>query len=204
MPNDSDLHEGAHTDAPKEHADAGKGELTRRELIGIAAGAIVASPLARLEITAAANQEQAPHFFSREELEMVEILTDRIIPTDDHSPGARAAGVAAYIDGRLAESWEEQPRKVWRDGLKRVDALCQKMHGQPFLKATPEQQADLLDKFRRGTLSFQHSFVGAGLIGLGGESLQVGVGKDKHGCAFEIDIRADKFEDLESVELGQH
>ncbi len=146
MPNDSDLHEGAHTDAPKEHADAGKGELTRRELIGIAAGAIVASPLARLEITAAANQEQAPHFFSREELEMVEILTDRIIPTDDHSPGARAAGVAAYIDGRLAESWEEQPRKVWRDGLKRVDALCQKMHGQPFLKATPEQQVAVLSR----------------------------------------------------------
>ena len=146
MPNDSDLHEAARTDAPKEHADAGKGELTRRELIGIAAGAIVASPLARLEITAAANQEQAPHFFSREELEMVEILTDRIIPTDDHSPGARAAGVAAYIDGRLAESWEEQPRKVWRDGLKRVDALCQKMHGQPFLKATPEQQVAVLSR----------------------------------------------------------
>jgi len=146
MPNDSDLHEAAHTDAPKEHADAGKGELTRRELIGIAAGAIVASPLARLEITAAANQEQAPHFFSREELEMVEILTDRIIPTDDHSPGARAAGVAGYIDGRLAESWEEQPRKVWRDGLKRVDALCQKMHGQPFLKATPEQQVAVLSR----------------------------------------------------------
>ena len=146
MPNDSDLHEAAHTDAPKEHADAGKGELTRRELIGIAAGAIVASPLVRLEITAAANQEQAPHFFSREELEMVEILTDRIIPTDGHSPGARAAGVAAYIDGRLAESWEEQPRKVWRDGLKRVDALCQKMHGQPFLKATPEQQVAVLSR----------------------------------------------------------
>src|SRR5437867_301981 len=145
MPNDSDLHEAAHTDAPKEHADAGKGELTRRELIGIAAGAIVASPLAPLEITAA-SEERAPRFFTHEELDTVEVLTDCIIPTDDHSPGARAAGVAAYIDRRLAESWEEQPRKVWRDGLKRVDALCQEMHGQPFLKATSEQQVAVLSR----------------------------------------------------------
>ena len=45
-----------------------------------------------------------------------------IIPTDEHSPGARAAKVAAYIDFRLAEAWEEKDRTDWRDGLKRVDA----------------------------------------------------------------------------------
>src|SRR2546422_9926435 len=37
----------------------------------------------------------------------------------------------------------------------------------------------LFDKFRGGTLGFQHSFVGAGLVGLGGEPLQVSVGKDR-------------------------
>ena len=30
-----------------------------------------------------------------------------IIPADDHSPGARAAKVAAYIDARLAEALDE-------------------------------------------------------------------------------------------------
>jgi len=144
MANDSYLHEAAQADAPEERADSGKGELTRRELIGIAAGAIVASPLARLEIAGAAQQEKS--FFTREELDMVDILTDLIIPTDDHSPGARAAGAAAYIDRSLAESREEQPRKIWRDGLKQVDALCRKLHGQPFLKATSGQRVAVLSR----------------------------------------------------------
>ena len=53
-----------------------------------------------------------------------------IIPTDEHSPGARAAKVAAYIDGRLAEAWDEQDRTDWRDGLKRVEQLSRETQRQ--------------------------------------------------------------------------
>ena len=50
-----------------------------------------------------------------------------IVPADDHSGGARAAGVAAYLDRTLAEKDPEiedyaSERKRWKDGLARVDA----------------------------------------------------------------------------------
>jgi len=48
-------------------------------------------------------------------------LTELIIPADEHSPGARAAAVAAYIDGRLAESLEPDWQAKWRSGLQAVD-----------------------------------------------------------------------------------
>ena len=77
---------------------------------------------------------------------MMDDLSEMIIPADAHSPGARAAQVALYIDGRLEESVQETPRKLWREGLSRVNALSQGMYGRSFLEAAPEQRLALLTK----------------------------------------------------------
>jgi hypothetical protein len=129
--------------------------LTRREMIKLAAGAALAAPLVGISNARAAtkpaaadsaSQVKAPLFFTREEFQLVDELTELIIPADDHSPGARAAEVAAYIDGRLAESFEEEPKNVWRAGLKLIDSLSQEMHGRAFLAAAPEQRIALLTR----------------------------------------------------------
>ena len=65
-----------------------------------------------------------------------------IIPTDEHSPGARAAKVAAYLDSRLPE-WEE--RDQWREGLKLVEQLSQQAHGKPFLQSAPDERTAGID-----------------------------------------------------------
>ena len=115
-------------------------EPTRRDLIRISAVAVAAVPLA-VQITRAQRQHQ---FFTDTELRLVDELTEMIIPSDDHSPGARAAKVAEYIDLRLAESFEEEPKTVWRDGLKLINTLSRKMNGHDFLDATPEQRIELM------------------------------------------------------------
>ena len=56
----------------------------------------------------AAAAPRRRRFFTRQELALVDELSEMIIPTDDHSPGARAAKVAAYIDARLAEAFDAQ------------------------------------------------------------------------------------------------
>jgi len=108
-------------------------EINRRDLVKIGAGAVLAVP-------AALAVADAPRFFTPAEFAMLDELTEIIIPTDEHSPGARAAKVAAYIDARTAEAFEAKDREMWRGGLKRVDALSNKMLGCPFLKGTPAQR----------------------------------------------------------------
>jgi hypothetical protein len=118
--------------------------LTRRELIQISAGAALATagagPLAA---------QKAPLFFTKDEFALVDELTELIIPADDHSPGARAAQVAEYIDARLAESFEDQPKQKWRDGLKQIDAISQEMHGRPFMQATAHQRTAVLERISK-------------------------------------------------------
>jgi hypothetical protein len=122
-----------------------EGHLTRRDLIRIGATAAVA--VGGVERGFAGGR--ALKFFAPEEFAMLDELTELIIPTDDHSPGARAAEAAAYLDGRLAESIDEENKKQWHEGLQRVDVLAREMHGMPFMQAALEQRIAVLARMSR-------------------------------------------------------
>jgi hypothetical protein len=122
-------------------------EPSRREAITLAAAVTVA---VSVEGTNALAGQSAPaSFFTREELALVDELAEMIIPADDHSPGARAAKVAAYIDGRLAEAFEARERTTWRDGLKLIEQLSRQAGGRPFLQSTAAERLALLERIAR-------------------------------------------------------
>jgi hypothetical protein len=110
--------------------------INRREAIQLAAAAAIAAPLV--------GQTTAPRFFTPAEFALVDELTEMIIPTDAHSPGAHAAGVATYLDFRLSESPDSDWQKTWRDGLKGVDAMSKELNDAAFLDATPAQRIAVL------------------------------------------------------------
>jgi hypothetical protein len=108
-------------------------EINRRDLIKIGAGALLAAP-------AVLADGDVPKFFTPAEFALADELTEIIIPADDHSPGARAAQVAAYIDKHLAEAFESQEREEWRQGLKLVNDLAQKTNGHTFMESSADQR----------------------------------------------------------------
>jgi gluconate 2-dehydrogenase gamma chain len=140
-----------HQNAPDSILTDEQSELSRRELLKLGASAAFAVALTGLEPTALAESAQgkAPLFFTKAEFALVDELTELIIPADDHSPGARAALAADYIDFRLSEAFEEGPKTLWRDGLKLIEQLSQEMHGKSFLASSREQQIALLTRISR-------------------------------------------------------
>ena len=130
--------------------------VTRREMLAATAAALaaplVAPGVAGAEGAAQAAQaaRMAPKFFTGPELALLEELTDILIPTDAHSPGARAAGVAVYIDFRLSESLEPEQQARWRAGLAAVDALSHELNGKAFMQGTAEQRVAVLTRMAAG------------------------------------------------------
>lgn len=121
---------------------------TRRDLLRMTAAA-AAVPLLPKPIAAAAGAEApaAGRFLSADEMALLDELTETILPADEHSGGARAAKVAAYIDGRLAEYDPEIPdlreeRELWKAGLAAL--------GKSFLQASPEERVALLKAMAEG------------------------------------------------------
>jgi len=121
-------------------------EINRRDLIRFGAGAALAAP-------AAFAVTDAPKFFTPAEFAMLDEMTETIVPSDDHSPGARAAQVAAYIDARVAEAFDAAVRDDWRNGLKLVDELSRKMHGSTFMEASPEQRIAVLTRMAKNEMN---------------------------------------------------
>lgn len=140
-------------DEPKPGTD-----LTRRDAIKLGTVATIGATLAVSGACAPAptpGTQTATTFFTPDELALVDELSELIIPTDNHSPGARAAKVASYIDARLAEAWEEADRTGWRDGLGRVNQLSQQMHGKPFLQGAAADRVAVLTRMARNERSPQ-------------------------------------------------
>lgn len=114
--------------------------LNRRDLFKV----LTAAAFTTLQLPAA--EPGAPLFFRKDEFALLDALTDLMIPSDDHSPGAHEAGVAPFIDRRVAEAFLAEDKESWRKGLAAMNELSQAACECPFLSASKAQQAEMLSK----------------------------------------------------------
>ncbi|MFC4278572.1 gluconate 2-dehydrogenase subunit 3 family protein [Achromobacter aloeverae] len=130
--------------------------------------------------TAAAPPAAAPtwKFFNAEEAALMDAIAARLIPADDLGPGAKEAGVTAFIDGQLAGAWgtgdqfyrngpyapgtpqqgyqlSYTPAEMFRTGLARFrDAVGRAHGGQDFAALDAAAQDALLTRMQAGQLDF--------------------------------------------------
>ena len=127
-------------------------DITRREAVrrlalllgGTASASTVAAVLSGCE-AAPPPPDWAPTVLSEEQLDVLTVVVDRILPPTD-TPGAAEAGVPAYIDGLMDRWVEPGEQERVRAGL---DALAAGEGGTPFLDASPEEQVALLERLDR-------------------------------------------------------
>ena len=140
----------------------GSAALAPAALLGAdLAGAQVATP-GSPDLGSGAPQEghvthpgYRPAFFDAAEWAFVCAAVDRLIPRDEHGPGALELGVAEYIDRQMQTPWAEGarwymqgpfikaapefgyqsklvPREQYRINLRAADAWCRKIYGHVF------------------------------------------------------------------------
>ncbi|HEX8881546.1 MAG TPA: gluconate 2-dehydrogenase subunit 3 family protein [Candidatus Acidoferrum sp.] len=95
---------------------------------------------------AASSAQNKPtgRFFTPAEHAMVEELSETIIPADSHSGGAKAAKVADYIDQFLHETYDDNRKALWREGLRLVDLMSRHYQQKSFVDSAPGERIALL------------------------------------------------------------
>lgn len=93
---------------------------------------------------AAPEGKSAARFFTPAQHTLVEELTETIIPEDSHSGGAKAAKVTDTIDQYLRETYDENDKALWREGLRLIDLMSQHYNGKTFVNASPEERVAML------------------------------------------------------------
>jgi len=88
--------------------------------------------------------KSATRFLTRAEYELIEELSETIIPADSHSGGAKASKVADYIEQVLHASVDDNQRSDWRQGLRLVDLMSQHYNGKLFVDSSFEERIAVL------------------------------------------------------------
>jgi gluconate 2-dehydrogenase gamma chain len=109
------------------------------------------------EAAAAAPPREAFETLTARESDLLERIVERLIPSDEHGPGAKEARVAHYIDralgGGLAES-----RAAYASGLEALDRYARSSRGEPFLELSgSDQDSVLIDCETGGATGFAGS-----------------------------------------------
>jgi hypothetical protein len=87
-------------------------------------------------------------FFTQKEFAVVTTISDLIIPTDDHSPGAKEAEVPAFIDLMINES-QAEVKTLWREGIAAMDKMSKTKFNKEFNGITMDQQVEILTEISK-------------------------------------------------------
>jgi gluconate 2-dehydrogenase gamma chain len=121
------------------------------------------------------NVDYKPTFFTAREWTFVRSACERLIPNDDHGPGALEAGVPEFIDRQMntpyahGALWYMQgpfreaapelgrqskliPREVYRLGISAVDAHCRTEFGKDFADLPSQQRDAVLSSLEKGKI----------------------------------------------------
>jgi hypothetical protein len=89
-------------------------------------------------------QSTRPRFLHPSEFATLEVLCDVIIPADEHSPAAREAGAAEYID--LLAGNNVQIANIFHGGLAWLNARSLSFFGESFVDISLERQVGLVEE----------------------------------------------------------
>jgi len=126
-------------------------EMNRRELLQRVAwlmgGAISAPAVLGVLNGCSAKKEETwqPVFLSKEQGAVVAEVAELMIPRTD-TPGAKDAGVPAFIDTMLKDVYEDADRQRFVTGLKAFDDAARTAHGKGFVELPKAQQTELVRK----------------------------------------------------------
>ena len=126
--------------------------ITRREALARVAlflGTAISAPTLAAALDAGAGdawrspQGWVPRTLSSDQLELVAVMADHIIPATD-TPGARGAGVHRFADALLTDHYPADDRQRFLAGLGEVDARARSRQNKQFIECTPAEQVAML------------------------------------------------------------
>ena len=81
--------------------------------------------------------------FSQDDVAYLDEIADTILPTTK-TPGAKAAQVGQFMTVMVNDCYTDDDRKIFRDGMDKVNELSKKQYSKTFVEASPQQRHDLL------------------------------------------------------------
>jgi hypothetical protein len=91
--------------------------------------------------------------FSESDVVLLDEIADTILP-ETKTPGAKAAGVGAFIATMVTDTYDPREQRVFRDGLETLDRESRRQNGGGFMASSPAQRLALLERLDREAIEY--------------------------------------------------
>lgn len=126
--------------------------LSRREALqrvsALFGGVALVGHAGLLEALTGERSVSTSAFLTTNEVALLDEVAETILP-ETGTPGAKAAGVGPFMALMVADAYDPEEQRIFREGLKTIDRECTEMHGHAFLSATPAERLSLLERLDR-------------------------------------------------------
>ena len=92
--------------------------------------------------------------FGESDIAFLDEVAETIFPKTS-TPGAKDARVGQYMSVMVTDCYEAKDQEAFRDGMKKINEACDKMHKHGFMKASPEQRKELLVSLDKERTEYQ-------------------------------------------------
>jgi Gluconate 2-dehydrogenase subunit 3 len=119
--------------------------MQRREALnklGILSGAVFLATSGLLDACKLTDKKRST--LTDKDIPLLDEIGETIIPATATSPGAKAAGIGAYMLAMVNDCYAEKERTVFIEGLNSLDAACEKQYKTSFIELTAEQKKQFL------------------------------------------------------------
>lgn len=86
--------------------------------------------------------------FTADEIAFLDEVAETILP-ETKTPGAKAAHTGAFMAMMVTDSYDARDRKIFREGMRKIDEASRRAHGVSFMSATPQQRLAVLEPIDR-------------------------------------------------------
>jgi hypothetical protein len=108
---------------------------------------------AELWLTGCARSDKAAGPFSAAEIALMDEIGETIIPETD-TPGAKAAGVGAFMAMMVSDCYDAASHAIFQGGLAKVDDVARKRFRKPFVDCSAQDRTTLLNELDREQRSY--------------------------------------------------
>jgi hypothetical protein len=129
--------------------------ITRREAIirvtALLGGVALVGGTALLTGCRAEVNTDAP--FTPDDIAYLDEIADTILPRTS-TPGAKDVKTGAFMAMTVRDSYSARDRKIFREGMRKIDDATQDAYNVSFMKTTPQQRLAVLERLDRDQKSY--------------------------------------------------
>jgi hypothetical protein len=94
--------------------------------------------------------------FNDADISFLDEVAETILPATK-SPGAKAAKVGQFMTVMVNDCYEEKDKKIYHDGINKLNEACKKANSKSFMDCTPEQRTSFLTTLDKEAKEYQKS-----------------------------------------------